>query len=101
MSVKEIVEKKVKNTPLEDMPSRFKVLLLNDDYTSMDFVVSILMNLFDHDLQGAINIMLTIHKEGQGVCGVYTYEIAETKVFQVEKMARAENFPLRATIEEE
>lgn len=101
MSVKEIVERKEKNIPLTDMPSRFKVLLLNDDYTSMDFVVGILMNIFGHSLQAAIDIMLTIHKEGQGICGVYTYEIAETKVFQVEKMARAENFPLRAIIEEE
>lgn len=101
MSIKEIVERKTKSVPSTSKPPRFKVLLLNDDYTSMDFVVGVLINIFGHSLQAAIDIMLIIHKEGQGICGIYTYEIAETKVFQVESMARAENFPLRAIVEEE
>lgn len=82
-------------------PQLFKVLLLNDDYTSMDFVVEILVNIFHHSVESAVNIMLDIHKNGKGVCGVYTYEIAETKVMQVEKEATNQEFPLRAIIEEE
>ena len=79
---------------------RYKVLLLNDDYTSMDFVVDILMDIFNHPLDRAINIMLDIHKNGKSVCGVYTYEIAETKVAQVIKTAREEGYPLKAIMEE-
>jgi len=78
---------------------RYKVVLLNDDFTSMDFVVEILMELFGHPLDSAINIMLNIHREGRGICGVYTYEIAETKVEQVKLKARQNGFPLLATME--
>lgn len=101
MGVKEIEKHKTKKAPLKSEPPKFKVILLNDDYTSMDFVVGVLISIFNHDMQSAVDIMLAIHKQGRGICGVYTYEIAETKVFQVEKMARTENFPLRAIIEEE
>ncbi len=80
---------------------RYKVVLLNDDFTSMDFVVEILMELFDHSVDSAINIMLQIHRNGRGVCGVYTYEVAETKTFQVQKRARENEYPLKAIIEEE
>jgi len=80
---------------------RYKVVLLNDDFTSMDFVVEILMELFDHSIDSAINIMLQIHRNGRGVCGVYTYEIAETKTYQVQKRARENEYPLKAIIEEE
>lgn len=79
---------------------RYKVLLLNDDYTSMDFVVDILMEIFNHPLDRAINIMLDIHKNGKAVCGIYTYEIAETKVSQVIKAAREQEYPLKAIMEE-
>ncbi len=80
---------------------RYKVVLLNDDFTSMDFVVEILMELFAHPLDSAINIMLNIHREGRGICGVYTYEIAETKISQVRKRALENEYPLKAIMEEE
>jgi len=84
-----------------DEIKRYKVVLLNDDFTSMDFVVEILMELFGHPLDSAINIMLSIHREGRGVCGVYTYEIAETKISQVRKRALENEYPLKAIMEEE
>ncbi len=79
---------------------KYKVVLLNDDFTSMDFVVEVLMELFDHSIDSAINIMLQIHRDGRGVCGLYTYEVAETKIFQVQKRARENEYPLKAIIEE-
>ena len=80
---------------------RYKVVLLNDDFTSMDFVVEVLMELFEHTVDSAINIMLQIHRSGRGVCGVYTYEIAETKILQVEKRAKKNEYPLKAIMEED
>ncbi len=80
---------------------RYKVVLLNDDFTSMDFVVEVLMELFEHSVDDAINIMLQIHRSGRGICGVYTYEVAETKVHQVQTRARENEYPLRAIMEEE
>jgi ATP-dependent Clp protease adaptor protein ClpS len=80
---------------------RYKVVLLNDDFTSMDFVVEILMELFDHSVDSAINIMLQIHRSGRGICGLYTYEIAETKISQVQIRAKESEYPLKAIIEEE
>jgi ATP-dependent Clp protease adaptor protein ClpS len=82
-------------------PKKYKVFLLNDDYTSMDFVIDILMNVFHKNYAQAEMIMLEIHKKGQGLCGVYSYEIAETKVMQVQKLSREQGFPLKATMEEE
>ena len=82
-------------------PKRYKVIMLNDDYTPMDFVVDILMKLFHKSYAQAEAIMLDIHQKDRAVCGVYTYEIAETKVVQVSKMARENGFPLKATMEEE
>ena len=82
-------------------PKKYKVFILNDDYTSMDFVVDILMSIFHKSYQEAENIMLEVHKKGKGLCGVYTHEIAETKVVQVIKKAKDNNFPLKATLEEE
>ncbi len=84
-----------------DFPKKYKVYLLNDDYTTMDFVVDILMKIFHKNYDEAERIMLDIHKNGQGLCGVYTYEIAETKVVQVHKKARESGFPLKAVMEEE
>lgn len=83
-----------------DEPTQYKVLLHNDDYTSMDFVVEVLMNVFHKSLSDSEKIMLEIHHVGKGACGIYTYEIAETKVHQVTKMARSNGFPLLATMEE-
>jgi len=96
------------NTELETIneislkyPKKYKVLLLNDDYTSMEFVVDVLMSIFHKSFTEAEAIMLEIHKKGKGICGIYTHEIAETKVMQVHKKARDNGFPLRAQMEEE
>jgi ATP-dependent Clp protease adaptor protein ClpS len=83
------------------VPKNYIVYLLNDDFTTMDFVMSVLMIYFDHDVKSAFEIMLKIHKEGKGVCGIYPLEIAETKVEQVKAFAKANSFPLRAGMEEE
>ena len=82
-------------------PKRFKVLLLNDDYTTMEFVVWILETIFRHDLASATRIMLHVHRNGVGVAGVYPREVAETRANQVEKLAREHEFPLRCTTEPE
>ncbi|MDX1808831.1 MAG: ATP-dependent Clp protease adaptor ClpS [Sulfurospirillaceae bacterium] len=82
-------------------PKLYKVRLLNDDFTSMDFVIMVLMELFHLSSNKAAAIMYKIHEEGSAVCGVFTYEIAETKVAQVHALAKEHNFPLRATMEEE
>jgi ATP-dependent Clp protease adaptor protein ClpS len=82
-------------------PRMYKVLLLNDDYSSMEFVIKVLMQIFHHSFEKATEIMLSVHEHGKGLCGVYTYEIAETKVAHVRKMAKEEKFPLRAIMEEE
>jgi len=82
-------------------PKKYKVFILNDDYTSMDFVVDVLMGIFHKSYEQAENIMLEVHKKDRGLCGVYTHEIAETKVMQVIKKAQDNGFPLKATMEEE
>jgi len=94
-------EYKAENSFEEELkePEKYKVILLNDDYTSMDFVVEVLVTIFHHPLEKAVNIMLKIHREGEGVCGVYTYEIAETKVEQVRRKARENEYPLRVRME--
>ena len=96
----------VTNLELENIveikyPNKYKVYILNDDYTSMDFVVDILMTVFHKSYEEAENVMLEVHKKEKGLCGVYTYEIAETKVMQVIKKAKDSGFPLKATMEEE
>ena len=82
-------------------PKKYKVYLLNDDYTSMDFVVDVLISIFHKTYAQAETVMLDIHKKEKGLCGVYTHEIAETKVMQVMKKAKDSGFPLKATMEEE
>jgi ATP-dependent Clp protease adaptor protein ClpS len=82
-------------------PPMYKVLLHNDDYTSMEFVVEILLSVFNKSIEDAIMIMLKVHKEGTGICGVYTYEVAETKVDTVNTLARGKEFPLKCTMEKD
>ena len=82
-------------------PEQYKVILLNDDYTSMDFVVEVLMSIFHKNYQEAEQIMMDVHRKERGVCGVYTYEVAETKVNQVMDLARQHQHPLQCTIEKE
>jgi ATP-dependent Clp protease adaptor protein ClpS len=82
-------------------PARFKVLLINDDYTTMDFVVEVLETVFHRTPAEAFRIMMQVHTQGKGLCGVYTFEVAETKVEAVHELARQNGFPLRASLEEE
>ena len=80
-------------------PSMFKVLMLNDDYTPMEFVVMVLKRFFSMDLEQATRVMLHVHQRGVGVCGIFPYEIAETKVNQVMDFAAQNHHPLRCTLE--
>jgi ATP-dependent Clp protease adaptor protein ClpS len=81
-------------------PKQFRVLMHNDHYTTMDFVVQVLQTIFNKPPVEAIHIMMTIHNQGTGVCGVYTAEIAETKVHNVHLVARENGYPLRCSLEE-
>ena len=91
----------VKPRPKTKKPSMYKVLLLNDDYTPMEFVVHILERFFSKNRQEATDVMLHVHRRGVGICGIFTYEIAETKVAQVMDFARANEQPLQCTMEKE
>jgi ATP-dependent Clp protease adaptor protein ClpS len=82
-------------------PALYRVLLLNDDYTTMDFVIDVLTQIFNHSEEKAAQIMLHVHQKGAGICGVYTREIAETKVEQVLQYAQAQKHPLQCTMEPE
>jgi ATP-dependent Clp protease adaptor protein ClpS len=81
-------------------PRMYKVLLHNDDYTTMEFVVFVLQGIFHHSEAEAMQIMLHVHKHGSGVAGVYTREIAETRIAQVEALARTHEYPLRCSMDE-
>jgi len=80
-------------------PEMYKVLLHNDDYTTMDFVVEVLMMVFSKNFEEATRIMLDVHRKGVGLCGIYTFEIAETKVETVHALARENGYPLKCTME--
>jgi ATP-dependent Clp protease adaptor protein ClpS len=80
-------------------PSQYKVLMLNDDYTPMEFVVMVLKRFFSMDLEQATRVMLHVHQKGVGVCGIFPYEVAETKVNQVMDFARQNQHPLQCTLE--
>lgn len=82
-------------------PSLYKVLILNDDYTPMEFVVFVIERFFNKNREEATRIMLHVHQHGVGLCGVFTYEVAETKVAQVLDMARRNEHPLQCTMEKE
>jgi len=87
--------------PKTKKPNLYRVLILNDDYTPMEFVIHILERFFQKDRESATRIMLHVHRRGVGVCGVFTYEVAETKVTQVMDLARQNQHPLQCTIEKE
>ena len=89
-----------KAKPVSKRPKLFHVVLLNDDYTTMEFVVQVLEGVFDKGPAEAHRIMMEVHTRGRGVCGAYTWEVAETKVETVHELARGEGYPLRAGIEE-
>ena len=90
-----------KTRPKTKKPSLYKVLLLNDDYTPMDFVVHILERIFGKNHDEAMQIMMHVHRHGVGICGVFTFEVAETKVAQVIEFARRHEHPLQCTMEKE
>ena len=81
-------------------PDRHQVVLLNDDYTTMEFVMDVLESIFHKSPAEAYRIMLLVHTQGRGICGVYTWEVAETKAASVQAMAQQAGFPLRAVVEE-
>jgi ATP-dependent Clp protease adaptor protein ClpS len=87
--------------PKTKKPSLYKVLILNDDYTPMEFVVHVLERFFGMGPEQATRVMLHVHQKGVGVCGVYTFEVAETKVTQVMDYARKHQHPLQCTMEKE
>lgn len=97
-------ETDVKVLPREETetqePIQFKVVLLNDDYTPMDFVVFVLKSVFKRAHEEAMEIMMTVHTAGKGVAGVYSFEIAETKMHQVIELARGQKYPLQCVLEE-
>ena len=97
MALKEKTRKKIKI----EKPQQYKVIMLNDNYTTMDFVVFVLMMVFNKSQEEAERIMLAIHKTGSSVCGVYPLDIAESKVDRVHTLARQNNFPLKCVIEPE
>lgn len=87
--------------PSTERPPRYKVLIHNDDYTTMEFVVEVLQGVFRKPHEEAVRIMLNVHRKGIGLCGVYPFEIAETKVDCVHKLAQENGFPLRCSMEQE
>ena len=93
------IDEKVKQTAQE--PKHWKVILLNDDYTPMDFVIQVLQEIFKHSQDTATNITMQIHNEGSGIAGVYSFEIAEVKAVEATTLARSNGFPLQVKMEEE
>lgn len=91
----------VQTAPKVDTPKMYKVILLNDDFTPMDFVVLVLRRFFAKTEEQATEIMLDVHKKGAGVAGVFSLEIAEMKVMQVNQYAQLNQFPLKSTLEED
>jgi len=98
MSVKEQVV--TRNLPKDEEPKLYKVLLINDDYSTMEFVVKVLEDVFQKSPAEAYRLMMHVHTQGSAVAGIYPWEVAETKVDTVRKMAKSAGYPLRATTEE-
>jgi ATP-dependent Clp protease adaptor protein ClpS len=96
-----VIERRTKTQSKTKRPSMFKVILLNDDYTPMEFVVDLLKTVFHKPHAEATKIMLWVHQNGMGVAGVYPFEIAETKVHAVEELAREAQYPLKCVMEKE
>lgn len=101
MATKETIETGVlaeEETEIRE-PEEYRVILLNDDFTTMEFVVAVIMTVFHKDLFEATRVMLDVHKKGRGVVGTYTYDIAATKIGKVHSMARENGFPLKCIME--
>ena len=99
MSMKTLVKPRVSTKTKTARPPLYKVILLNDDFTPMDFVVVVLETFFNLDRERATQVMLHVHTRGKGVCGVFTREVAETKVTQVNEFSRTHQHPLLCTME--
>ena len=95
------IEHKIEEEIELEEPKKYKVLLLNDDYSTMEFVIEVLLRIFRKSEKEATEIMMSVHENGKAVCGIYTYEIAATKVAQVKANARKAEYPLKAIMEEE
>ncbi|MCP4671314.1 MAG: ATP-dependent Clp protease adapter ClpS [Desulfobacula sp.] len=95
------IEERISSKSKDAIPPMYKVILHNDDYTSMEFVVTIIMNVFGKSLEKATQMMLNIHNRGKQICGVYPRQIAETKVETVHNLAANKGFPLKSTMEKE
>ncbi len=95
------VEEQTKTKDELEYPKKYKVILLNDNYSTMEFVIDILIKIFRKSIKEAEEIMLNIHNIGQEVCGIYTYEIALTKINQVKILGKEQGYPLKAITEEE
>ena len=95
------LDKAIGNQPRRARPNLFKIFMHNDDYTTMEFVIEVLQSVFHKESAEATVLMLQIHRRGQALCGLYPFEIAETKVAKVHKQARAAGFPLRCTLDPE
>jgi ATP-dependent Clp protease adaptor protein ClpS len=96
----DLPEGDVKNDQEIREPKMYRVILHNDDYTTMDFVIEVLISIFHKPAADATRIMIDVHKKGKGICGVYPYDIAATRVVRVHQMARKREFPLKCTLEE-
>ncbi|HPB81493.1 MAG TPA: ATP-dependent Clp protease adapter ClpS [Spirochaetota bacterium] len=90
----------LKTTPDLKTPKMYRVIILNDHYTTMDFVVEVLVKIFHKPAAEATMLMMDVHKKGKGVCGVYTYDIAMTKITQVHTLAKERGYPLKCSYEE-
>jgi ATP-dependent Clp protease adaptor protein ClpS len=96
-----VVERRTRTKSKTARPPMYKVVLLNDDYTPMEFVVELLKIVFHKEHPDAVRIMLHVHQNGMGVCGVFPFEVAETKVRTVEELAREAQYPLKCTMEKD
>jgi len=95
------IKEKISSRSKNDLPPMYKVILHNDDYTSMEFVVQILITIFGKSLEKATQIMLNVHNKGKEVCGLYPRQIAETKIETIHNLASSKGFPLKSTMEKE
>ena len=96
----DLPEGDVKNDQEIREPKMYRVILHNDDYSTMDFVIEVLISIFHKPAADATRIMIDVHKKGMGICGVYTYDIAETRVARVHQLAKKREFPLKCSLEE-
>jgi len=96
----DLPEGNVKNDQEIREPNMYRVILHNDDYSTMDFVIEVLISIFHKPAADATRIMVDVHKKGMGICGVYTYDIAATRVARVHQLAKKREFPLKCSLEE-